>query len=88
MYDTKFDRTEPKVNLNCDYQLIVNYANGIHKDLMKKCIPYRFPNLKYIEFNGLHKYDKETNTDYQNYFSKSLPYLENLEKLSKVSLFR
>ena len=74
MYDTKFDRTEPKVNLNHDYLLILNYANGIHKDFMKKCLPYRFPNLKYIEFNGLHQHDKETNTDFQNFFSKCLPY--------------
>lgn len=83
LIETKIDSSP---DLNHDYCLTLDASQANHREFMKKCTDYKFPNIKYMEFTGMNQHNKEISFEFESFFKKCLPYavdflvLKNKEK--------
>ena len=71
LIETKVDSSP---DLNHDYCLNLDVALPNHREFLKRCTEFKFPNIKYMEFGGMQQHNKEISSEFESFFKKSLPY--------------
>ena len=71
MIETKIDLSP---NLNHDYCLTLDVTQSNHREFLKRCTDFKFPNIKFMEFGGMQQHNKEISSEFESFFKKSLPY--------------